>query len=208
MKQYSPTGRRNHGRPLKRLLDAWDRNGSTSGPTPWKIDDDDDVIQSPWEWRKNFSLKVKKKHFLQHCVKTRKTIIWVTRIFKTPWFLVFRILSSSIPERKTFFFFFLISQRAGQNISLAVFDPRTLYCSSYLRQWSLFYCDSPWSWLCPTIPPNSNHRIAYMHHVLYGEFSTKHLMLCHQSYTAVMWVGCFVRCSKTLLQMHKSLTVG
>jgi len=40
--QYSPTGRRNHGRPLKRLLDTWDRNGSTSGPVPWKIDDDDD----------------------------------------------------------------------------------------------------------------------------------------------------------------------
>jgi hypothetical protein len=30
---YSPTGRRNHGRPL----DTGDRNGSTSGPTPWKI---------------------------------------------------------------------------------------------------------------------------------------------------------------------------
>jgi len=42
---YSPTGRRNHGRPLKRLLDTWDRNGSTSGPTPWQIyDDDDDVV--------------------------------------------------------------------------------------------------------------------------------------------------------------------
>jgi len=35
MKHYSPTGRKNHGRPLKRLLDTWDRNGSTSGPTPW-----------------------------------------------------------------------------------------------------------------------------------------------------------------------------
>ena len=48
MKHYSPTGRRNYGRPLKRLLDTWDRNGSTSGPTPWQIyggddDDDDDV---------------------------------------------------------------------------------------------------------------------------------------------------------------------
>ena len=42
MKHYSPTGRRNHGRPLKRLLDTWDRNGSTSGPTPWQIHDDDD----------------------------------------------------------------------------------------------------------------------------------------------------------------------
>src|SRR5215469_10104556 len=28
MKHYSPTGRRNHGRPLKRLLDTYDRNAS------------------------------------------------------------------------------------------------------------------------------------------------------------------------------------
>ena len=42
MKHYSPTGRRNHGRPLKRFLKTWDRNGSTSGPTPWQIYDDDD----------------------------------------------------------------------------------------------------------------------------------------------------------------------
>jgi hypothetical protein len=42
MKHYSPTGRRNYGRPLKRLLDTWDRNGSTSGPTPWQIHDEDD----------------------------------------------------------------------------------------------------------------------------------------------------------------------
>ena len=43
MKLCSPTGRRNHGRPLKRLLDTWDRNGSTSGPTAWQIYDDDYV---------------------------------------------------------------------------------------------------------------------------------------------------------------------
>ena len=36
MKHYSPTGRRNRGRPLKRLLDTWDRNVSTSGLTPWQ----------------------------------------------------------------------------------------------------------------------------------------------------------------------------
>jgi len=42
MKHYSPSGRRNHGRPFKRLLDTWDRNGLTSGPTPWQIYDDDD----------------------------------------------------------------------------------------------------------------------------------------------------------------------
>ena len=34
MKYYSPTDRRNHGRPLKRLLVTRDRNGSTSAPTP------------------------------------------------------------------------------------------------------------------------------------------------------------------------------
>jgi hypothetical protein len=46
MKHYSPTGRRNHGRPLKKLLDTWDRNWSTSDPTPWQIyDDDDDDIE-------------------------------------------------------------------------------------------------------------------------------------------------------------------
>ena len=48
MKYYSPTGRRNHGRPLKILPHTLDPNGSTSGPTPLKIhryddDDDDDV---------------------------------------------------------------------------------------------------------------------------------------------------------------------
>ena len=42
MKHYSPTGRRNHGRPLKSLLDTWDRNGSTSDPTAWNTYDDDD----------------------------------------------------------------------------------------------------------------------------------------------------------------------
>jgi hypothetical protein len=41
MKHYSPTGRRNHGRTLKRLLDTWDWNGSTNGPTPWQTHDDD-----------------------------------------------------------------------------------------------------------------------------------------------------------------------
>jgi hypothetical protein len=41
MKHYSPSGRRNHGRPLKRLLDTWDRNGSISGPNPCQIYNDD-----------------------------------------------------------------------------------------------------------------------------------------------------------------------
>ena len=42
MKLYCPNGRRNRGSPLKRLLDMWDWNGSTGGPTAWQIYDDDD----------------------------------------------------------------------------------------------------------------------------------------------------------------------
>jgi hypothetical protein len=42
MKHCFQTGRRNYGRRLKRLLDTWDRNGSTTGPTPWQLYDDDD----------------------------------------------------------------------------------------------------------------------------------------------------------------------
>jgi hypothetical protein len=30
---YRPTGRRNHRRPLQRLLDVWAQNESTGGPT-------------------------------------------------------------------------------------------------------------------------------------------------------------------------------
>jgi hypothetical protein len=41
MKHCCLTGKRNHGRPLKRLLDTWDRNGSTSGPTSCQIYDDE-----------------------------------------------------------------------------------------------------------------------------------------------------------------------
>jgi hypothetical protein len=44
MKHYPPAGRRNYGRPFKRLLDTWDRNGSKSGPTPWQIYDGDDIL--------------------------------------------------------------------------------------------------------------------------------------------------------------------
>jgi len=67
MKYHSQTVRRNHGRPLKRLLDMWDRNGSTSGPTPWKIyddDDDDDIVH----FRKMTS-KRNMKCSLQICIQ-------------------------------------------------------------------------------------------------------------------------------------------
>ena len=61
MKHYSPTGRKNHGRPLKRLLDTWDRNGSTSGPTPWHISDDDDDDDDD-DWNKHVI-------FFSNCIK-------------------------------------------------------------------------------------------------------------------------------------------
>jgi hypothetical protein len=35
IKNCTPKGKRNQGRPLNRHLDVWDWNGSTSGPTPW-----------------------------------------------------------------------------------------------------------------------------------------------------------------------------
>jgi len=54
LKHYSPTGRRNHGIPLKRLLDTWDRNGSTSSPTPWKIYDDNDYVLIIALWKAKF----------------------------------------------------------------------------------------------------------------------------------------------------------
>jgi hypothetical protein len=58
MKCYSPTGR-----PLKRLLDTWDRNGSTSGPTPWQIYDDDD---------KTYKQKYKNNHHFENIAITAK----------------------------------------------------------------------------------------------------------------------------------------
>ena len=42
IKRYSPNGRRNRCRPLKRLMGMWYRNGSKSDPTTRQIDDDDD----------------------------------------------------------------------------------------------------------------------------------------------------------------------
>ena len=49
MKHYSPTGRRNQGRLLKRLLDTRDWNGSTCGPTPRQIYDDDKLLPDQTE---------------------------------------------------------------------------------------------------------------------------------------------------------------
>ena len=61
MKHHSPAGRRNNGRTLKRLLDTGDRNGSTSGPTPWQIydDDDDDEIKKKHLWYTDCNLYLK-----------------------------------------------------------------------------------------------------------------------------------------------------
>ena len=71
MKHFSPTGRRNQGRPLKRLLDTWDRNGSTSGPTPWHI-------WWWWDWNKMEHFPGQQpvsEHF--HC----KMSVWPNHLF-------------------------------------------------------------------------------------------------------------------------------
>jgi len=70
---YSPVGRRNRGRPLKRLLDTWDRNGSTSGPTPWQIygDDNDDEVT---DWHADCTLWLMRL-FLQ------QFLLWPVSIF-------------------------------------------------------------------------------------------------------------------------------
>jgi hypothetical protein len=51
----------------QRLLDTWDRNGSTSGPTPWQINDDDDDDKSKLNWFNRFYLqdmKLQKLHLI------------------------------------------------------------------------------------------------------------------------------------------------
>jgi hypothetical protein len=48
MKQYCLTGRRNHGRLLKKLLVTWERNGSTHGTTAWQLYDDDNDCYLDW----------------------------------------------------------------------------------------------------------------------------------------------------------------
>jgi len=64
MKHYSPIGRRNRGRPLKRLLDMWDQNGSTSGLTPWQTydDDDDDDVQIYKQFGENLGIMIRPIH--------------------------------------------------------------------------------------------------------------------------------------------------
>ena len=70
MKHYFPTGRRNHGRHLKRLLDTWDRNGSTSDPTPLQIYDDYDI-------REHRKMALKKYKFISRNVLDTLCWSWI-----------------------------------------------------------------------------------------------------------------------------------
>ena len=116
MKHYSPTGRRNRGRPLNRLLDTWDRNGSTSGLTPWQIydddDDDDDVrmwsyieTQKPLTSRHNFyeiwyealNLEVCLSILDTPCINTQKEIkVTVQFVLNQNTLLPFKQLETQI----------------------------------------------------------------------------------------------------------------
>jgi len=68
IKHYSTKGRRNYRRPLKRLLDTWDRNGSTSGITPWQIYDDDDAYS-----KSKISIFLTTHQYFCHCFRASKT---------------------------------------------------------------------------------------------------------------------------------------
>ena len=106
MKYYSPTGRRNHGRPMKRLLDTWDRNGSTSGPTPWKIYDDeiptykhivDIFIWLPLDWHRAILQKVanngiQHEHFCSQCLGCKYSVLQKTRNTTVPLYVLQNVL--------------------------------------------------------------------------------------------------------------------
>ena len=80
MKHYSPTGIRNRGRLLKILLDTRDRNGSTSGPTPWQI--------YVWWWWWWWWWKYEKHMFCGHNILTEG--VFVTQLSRDSWVLVWR----------------------------------------------------------------------------------------------------------------------
>ena len=71
MKYCSPTGRRNHGRTLKRLLVTWDWNGLTIGPAPWRIYDDDD------DYGGNFFKFYFDGQLRGFCVGTKRSVVCI-----------------------------------------------------------------------------------------------------------------------------------
>jgi len=93
MKRYSPTGRRNYGRTLKRLLDTWDRNGSTSGSNANRYDDDDDDDDdddgfNKWHWRKfhktnaQIAKELKITPFLDKLLEYKRS--WIQHVNRMP----------------------------------------------------------------------------------------------------------------------------
>jgi hypothetical protein len=92
MKHYCRTGRRNHGRALKRLLDTWDRNRSTSGPTPWQIydDNDDDMPSTACYYKKGVRATL-----------LIYVLFWVKSLIKTS------VLVNDQLEAQFFFFMFI-----------------------------------------------------------------------------------------------------
>jgi hypothetical protein len=92
MKHYFPTGRRNYGSLLKRLLDTWDQNGSTVGPTPWQIYDDDKILVYYSHWKPKTACHIdilfkslKKAQFMVKCLIVNK---WpAVRMFYHAYFL-------------------------------------------------------------------------------------------------------------------------
>jgi hypothetical protein len=82
MKHYCLTDRRSRGRTLKRLLDTWDRNGPTSGPTPWQICDDDILCYKPYLWCfREGKIETKQNNYI---ILGEKRLIFYN--LSSPWF--------------------------------------------------------------------------------------------------------------------------
>jgi len=120
MKQYSPTGRRNDGKPFKRLLDMWDQNGSTSGPTPWQIHFDDmslwptHIVKMQSRWRRK-----------QRCWKSSFTEN--TRKWCFP-------RQTGVLKRRLFDFCLTVHHQLGKVIQMNQLDATLIYWSTRSAQ--------------------------------------------------------------------------
>ena len=114
-----PIGRRNRGRPLKRLLDTWDRNGSTSGLTAWQTYDDDDDDDDGFH---------------------RRALVGLLRNFRRPLNAQMCYISKPHPA------FPFLKNKAGFHIHLEKFTFCCFSCPphSVIAKFRLTYCCPSW----------------------------------------------------------------
>ena len=166
MKYYSPTGRRNHGRPLKRLLDTWDQNRSTSGPSPWKIYYNDEETHSPKQSKHNPDLLI-------FYIGWYPSIYGGTTDPSGPWppFLLF---TKNDIHQST-----VLQPRPGPGLPEKTPPFFPVFCSSPPSSYSMdLQCVPPDNFLPPCSPFHrmTCHRIACSYHYI-GPFLVCHIVL-------------------------------